>query len=116
MDAHSDDRFLARSPAGLTNLPGSIDLGGDTATGQSDGHAPVGLEGPKSFPSRLSQTIGKVLDVPGTTGRVDYPSHAGLLGEQQLGVAGGPPPELVRATDSRIEGSHGYCPGSANPG
>ncbi len=77
---------------------------------------PAASISPNRAHALLGQLVGEALDVPGAAGRVGHPAQVGLLGGQQLDVAGHPPGEVGGQAPGGVVRQHGDRLGSADGG
>ena len=85
-----DDDLLAPVDPGLAAGRALLDAQLGHAGGDGLGHAAQLLDLLDEGPGLVGQVVGQLLDVVAAAERVDDVRHAGLLGQDQLGVAGDP--------------------------
>ena len=78
---------------------------------------PTGALDPlEARPGGCGEVVGEGLEVPGTAAGVDHPADVGLVGEQELGVAGESAAEALGQTEHGVERQHGDGVGPAERG
>ena len=99
-----DHDVLAPIPARLTTGGGRLDPRLGHAGLDRPGHAAERLDLVDQLLGRARQARGQLLEVVAAAERVDHVADAGLLGEDQLGVAGDPGGEVGRQRQRLVEG------------
>ena len=100
----ADDRLAAGVDAGLRAGRGLLDAQLGDAVVDRLGHAAVLGDLLDVRPGAAGEVVGQLLDVGRPAPRVDDPRRAGLLLQQQLGVAGDPGGEVGRQGQRLVEG------------
>ena len=93
--ADAGHRVTPLGERGLALRPGVGDLLGEAAVLQDGENAARLLDGLELRPGDLGQFVGAALHVPGAAGGIDHLGEVGFFGEDDVGVAGDPPAQLV---------------------
>ena len=92
----------------------------DPAVHQPVGEGAHGATGPldllEAGPHGIRDLVGERLEVPRAATGVGDPADVGLVGEQDLGVAGEPPAEPLGQAEHGVVGQHGDGVGAADRG